>query len=337
MLSLTSVLELFQACSTCPPAARRRQLDLRGRLRLDRQRDARPRRDLADREAAGDPGDHRRRRPGPLARSQGDRPRRTPRREHAPLSGGRARSSTARAQRAKSLGSLLKSMTTTVVFGIAFVMVLSELGINVGPDPGQRRRARPGHRFRRPEPRQGLPVRRDDDDRGPVRRRRRGRPRRGHRHRGARRPAGHPRPRRGRHRLVRPQRRDPARRQREPELGPHRARRQRRLRARTCAGCARCSRTSPTACGTTRTTRTSSSRSPRSGASRASTPDGVVVRVTLKTAPMEQWARRPRDARADQGPLRPRGHRDAAPAAALLAAGSRAGGPRPGRTAAEPE
>ncbi len=38
-----------------------------------------------------------------------------------------------RAQRAKSLGTLLKSITTTVVFGIAFVMVLSELGMNVAP------------------------------------------------------------------------------------------------------------------------------------------------------------------------------------------------------------
>jgi small conductance mechanosensitive channel len=38
-----------------------------------------------------------------------------------------------RAQRARSLGSLLKSITTTVVFGIAFVMVLSEIGMNVAP------------------------------------------------------------------------------------------------------------------------------------------------------------------------------------------------------------
>jgi small-conductance mechanosensitive channel len=38
-----------------------------------------------------------------------------------------------RAQRAKGLGSLLKSITTTVVFGIAFVMALSELGLNVAP------------------------------------------------------------------------------------------------------------------------------------------------------------------------------------------------------------
>ena len=38
-----------------------------------------------------------------------------------------------RAQRARSLGSLLKSITTTVVFGIAFVMVLSEVGMDVAP------------------------------------------------------------------------------------------------------------------------------------------------------------------------------------------------------------
>ena len=38
-----------------------------------------------------------------------------------------------RAQRAASLGSLLKSITTTVVYGIAFVMVLSEVGMDVAP------------------------------------------------------------------------------------------------------------------------------------------------------------------------------------------------------------
>ncbi len=50
----------------------------------------------------------------------------------APLPGART-AHNRRAQRAKSLGSLLKSITTTVVFGIAFVMVLSELGMNVAP------------------------------------------------------------------------------------------------------------------------------------------------------------------------------------------------------------
>jgi len=49
-----------------------------------------------------------------------------------PLPGGRS-AFNRRAQRAQSLGTLLKSITTTVVFGIAFVMVLSEIGINVAP------------------------------------------------------------------------------------------------------------------------------------------------------------------------------------------------------------
>ncbi len=38
-----------------------------------------------------------------------------------------------RAQRAQSLGTLLKSITTTVVFGIAFVMALSEVGMDIAP------------------------------------------------------------------------------------------------------------------------------------------------------------------------------------------------------------
>lgn len=38
-----------------------------------------------------------------------------------------------RAQRARSLGSLLKSLTTGLVFGIVFVMALSEVGMNVAP------------------------------------------------------------------------------------------------------------------------------------------------------------------------------------------------------------
>jgi small conductance mechanosensitive channel len=50
----------------------------------------------------------------------------------APLGGGK-NTFNRRAQRANSLGTLLKSITTTVVFGVAFVMVLSELGMNVAP------------------------------------------------------------------------------------------------------------------------------------------------------------------------------------------------------------
>ena len=50
----------------------------------------------------------------------------------APLPGG-AKTFNRRAQRAQSLGTLLKSITTTVVFGIAFVMALSEVGMDVAP------------------------------------------------------------------------------------------------------------------------------------------------------------------------------------------------------------
>src|ERR1700712_710154 len=52
--------------------------------------------------------------------------------ESAPLLGAKHEFNR-RAQRARSLGALLKSITTTVVFGIAFVMALSELGLNVAP------------------------------------------------------------------------------------------------------------------------------------------------------------------------------------------------------------
>ncbi|WP_084597235.1 mechanosensitive ion channel family protein [Nocardioides aequoreus] len=52
--------------------------------------------------------------------------------ESTPLPG-RPHTNTRRAQRARSLGTLLKSITTTVVFGVAFVMVLSEVGMDVAP------------------------------------------------------------------------------------------------------------------------------------------------------------------------------------------------------------
>lgn len=38
-----------------------------------------------------------------------------------------------RVQRAKTIGSVLKSVTSFVVFGLAFIQVLGELGINLGP------------------------------------------------------------------------------------------------------------------------------------------------------------------------------------------------------------
>ena len=52
--------------------------------------------------------------------------------QSAPLPGAR-QAFNRRAQRAQSLGSLLKSITTTVVFGIAVVMILSEIDMNVAP------------------------------------------------------------------------------------------------------------------------------------------------------------------------------------------------------------
>ena len=93
----------------------------------------------------------------------------------------------------------------------------------------QRRHHRRGHRLRLAGAGQGLPVRHLHDLRGPVRRRRRGRPRRGLGDRRGREPPRHPAARRQRHRLVRAQRRDPPRRQHEPELGAHGAGRDGRL------------------------------------------------------------------------------------------------------------
>jgi small-conductance mechanosensitive channel len=52
--------------------------------------------------------------------------------ESAPLAAAR-QGFNRRAARARSLGALLKSITTTVLFGIAFVMILDEVGVNVAP------------------------------------------------------------------------------------------------------------------------------------------------------------------------------------------------------------
>ena len=139
-------------------------------------------------------------------------------------------------------------------------------------DHRQRRHHRPRARLRRPVAGQGLPVRRLHDLRGPVRRGRRGRRRRGQRHGRGGEPAGHPAARPQRHRLVRPQRRDPAGRQHEPELVARGRRRQRRLPRGPGPGAARAPRGRPRPVGATTTSRTSSSRSRRSPASRCSPP-----------------------------------------------------------------
>ena len=220
-------------------------------------------------------------------------------------------------------------------------MMLAELGVNIGPDHRQRRHRRRRARLRRPEPGQGLPVRHLHDPRGPVRRRRR-------RSTSARRPApsrpsacaspgcatstapsgtsatarscaSATRARTGRGRVLDVSRRLP----RGPRPGAPRAR-----------------RTSPTTCGRTRTSGASSSRSPRSGASQDLGVDGVLVRVALKTAPLEQWARGARDAPADQGAVRPRGHRDPVRrsgwSGTARAPGDRAAAPTAASTAGQP-
>ena len=162
--------------------------------------------------APGDPADRRRRR-------RGHRPRRA-RQGPRPASCSATRwLSERRRQRAETMSSVLRSITTGVDRQ------------RRGPDDprrgrpadraaaGQRRHRRRRGRLRRAVAGEGLPVRHLPDPRGPVRRRRPGRHRHGHgrHHRGGR-PAGHPAARRQRRGLVRPQRRDPAGRQPQPGL-----------------------------------------------------------------------------------------------------------------------
>lgn len=69
-----------------------------------------------------------------LTRGNGERKPRLlkPLRERAPQALG-ALVSERREQRAKTIGSVLKSVVTFVVFGVAFIQVLTELGMNVAP------------------------------------------------------------------------------------------------------------------------------------------------------------------------------------------------------------
>lgn len=55
-----------------------------------------------------------------------------PLKERAPQALG-ALVSERRAQRAKTIGSVLKSVVSFIVFGLAFILILGELGINLGP------------------------------------------------------------------------------------------------------------------------------------------------------------------------------------------------------------
>lgn len=56
-----------------------------------------------------------------------------PLRDRAHTGLGSVVTSARRRQRAQTIGSLLKSITSFIVFGIAFVLILGELGVNLGP------------------------------------------------------------------------------------------------------------------------------------------------------------------------------------------------------------
>ena len=161
-----------------------------------------------------------------------------------------------RMQRARTMGDLLKSIITGVISPWWSPWCSAELDYDIGPILASAGIVGVALGFGAQNLVKDFLVRHLHDLRGPVRRRRLGRPRRGQRHRRGGRPAGHPAPRRRRHRLVRPQRRDPARRQPEPELGAHGARRDLPLPRGRRPGASRARRRSPTTCGTTRTSTT---------------------------------------------------------------------------------
>jgi small conductance mechanosensitive channel len=52
---------------------------------------------------------------------------------HDAAAEGPAPHATRRVQRAKSLGSLLRSLSTGIIYGVVFVMVLAQLGVNIAP------------------------------------------------------------------------------------------------------------------------------------------------------------------------------------------------------------
>ena len=118
-----------------------------------------------------------------------------------------------RVQRAETMGSLLKSIASIVIFTVFGITAIAELGYPVGPLIASAGIVGVALGFGA----QSLVkdflsgifmIFEDQYGVGDV-----GRPRRGRRHRRGGRPAGHPAPRRRGHRLVRPQRRDPAGRQ----------------------------------------------------------------------------------------------------------------------------
>ena len=82
---------------------------------------------------------------------------------------------------------------------------------------------------------------------------------------------------------------------------------------RTCAGSSRCCRTSPTTCGTTRTTSDLIIEEPEVWGVAGPHPELDHRPGHAEDRAAGAVGGRPRDAPADQGPLRPRGHRVRAP------------------------
>ena len=114
-------------------------------------------------------------------------------------------------------------------------------------------------------------------------------------HRRGGRSAGDPAARRQRHGLVRPQRRDPRRRQHEPELGSDRARHPRRLQRGPRPGSASILREVAHEVWEDPEYRPDILEEPEVWGVERWDPDGVVVRVVLKTAPLQAVGGRPRD------------------------------------------
>ena len=186
------------------------------------------------------------------------------------------------------MGSLLTSVSTGLILAIIVVMVLSKVGIDVAPILASAGIIGVALGFGA----QNLVkdflsgifmILEDQYGVGDVID-----ARRGHRHGRGGRPAGHATARRQRHRLVRAQRRDRPGRQPEPELGAGGARRHGQLRRRTWPRCRPCWSTRRTSCSTPRV-RWRDLGGARGLGRRKFDKDGAVVRLVLKTAPLQQW------------------------------------------------
>ena len=223
-----------------------------------------------------------------------------------------------RQQRSETMGGLLKSITTGVIFTIVAFMVIAQLGYNIGPliasagiigvalGFGAQSLVKDflSGIFMILEDQYGVgdSITVGDDQR----------------HRRGGRPPGHAASRRQRHGLVPAQRRGPCGRQHEPELGSHRARHPGGVLGGPDSGARTAARGRPELwedpeyrCRHPRGARGLGRRAV--GPRRRRHPSGAQDRAAATVDG------RTRDARTDQGPLRRRRHRDPAPAAHGLA------------------